>query len=196
MQANSIQESQRFFGPEKVSFPPRNPCHSSSRQSNASDCDVFCVSSCRKKSVPIGVWLATGTFATEKLGDLRLRIFGVVSSWPLICKVASRLAHRTCGNDSRSSCFLAMLCVHSYEDLLGWQILAWILALDRSPKNNQYSAESQANLVQNSVSQWAPNPRPNLHSPVWVGSHRGRPQRGGTNLGVSVPLWPVMRMPG
>ena len=39
---------------------------------------------------------------------------------------------------------------------------------------------------------------PNLHSPVffWVGSNRGRPQRGGTNLGVFVPMWLVMRMPG
>ena len=44
--------------------------------------------------------------------------------------------------------------------------------------------------------QRAPNPRPNLHSPVWVGSKGGRPQRGGTNLGVFVPIWPVMRMPG
>ena len=30
----------------------------------------------------------------------------------------------------------------------------------------------------------------------FVGSTRGRPQRGGTNLGVFVPIWPVMRMPG
>ena len=37
---------------------------------------------------------------------------------------------------------------------------------------------------------------PNLHSPVWVGSKRSRPQRGGTNLGVFVPIWPVMRLPG
>ena len=32
--------------------------------------------------------------------------------------------------------------------------------------------------------QRAPKPRPNLHSPVWVGSSGGRPQRGRTNLGV------------
>ena len=30
---------------------------------------------------------------------------------------------------------------------------------------------------------------PNLHFPVWVGSRRGRPQRGGTNLDMFVPIW-------
>ena len=35
--------------------------------------------------------------------------------------------------------------------------------------------------------QRAPNPQPKLHSPVWVGLMGGRPQRGGTNLGVFVP---------
>ena len=34
--------------------------------------------------------------------------------------------------------------------------------------------------------------RPNLHSPVWVGSNGGCPKRGGTNLGVFVPIWPVI----
>ena len=37
-----------------------------------------------------------------------------------------------------------------------------------------------------------PNPQPNLHSPVQAGSNGGRPQRGGTNLGVFVPVWPVI----
>ena len=32
---------------------------------------------------------------------------------------------------------------------------------------------------------------PNLHSPVWVGPKGGHPQRGGSNLGVFVPIWPV-----
>ena len=36
----------------------------------------------------------------------------------------------------------------------------------------------------------------NLHSPVRVGPEGGRPWRGGTNLVVFVPIWPVMRMPG
>ena len=40
--------------------------------------------------------------------------------------------------------------------------------------------------------QRAPNPQPNLHSSVWVGSNGGRPQRGGTHLGVFVPIWPVI----
>ena len=39
------------------------------------------------------------------------------------------------------------------------------------------------------VNQWSPNPQPNLHSPVWVGSNGGHPQREGTNLGVLVPLY-------
>ena len=42
-----------------------------------------------------------------------------------------------------------------------------------------------------SAFQRAPNPRPNLHSPVGVGSRRGCPQRGGTRLGDFVPIWPV-----
>ena len=33
---------------------------------------------------------------------------------------------------------------------------------------------------------------PNLHSPAGVQSSGGRPQRGGTNLGVFVPRWPVI----
>ena len=33
---------------------------------------------------------------------------------------------------------------------------------------------------------------PNLHSPVWVGVKGGRPRRGSTNLGVFVPIWPVI----
>ena len=35
--------------------------------------------------------------------------------------------------------------------------------------------------------------RPNLHSPVWVVSNGGHPQREGTNLGVFVPIWLVLR---
>ena len=38
------------------------------------------------------------------------------------------------------------------------------------------------------IVQRAPNPQPNLHSPFWAGSNGGRPQRGGTNLGVFVPV--------
>ena len=34
---------------------------------------------------------------------------------------------------------------------------------------------------------------PNLHSPVWVGSNGCHPQREGTNLGVFVPIWLVVR---
>ena len=34
---------------------------------------------------------------------------------------------------------------------------------------------------------------PNLHSPVWVGPSGGHPRREGTNLGVFVPIWLVLR---
>ena len=44
--------------------------------------------------------------------------------------------------------------------------------------------------------QRAPNPPEFAQPHLSVGSKRGRPQRGGTNLGVFVPIWPVMRMPG
>ena len=40
--------------------------------------------------------------------------------------------------------------------------------------------------------QRAPNPQPNLHSPVWV-AKGGHPQREGTNLGVFVPRRLVLR---
>ena len=43
--------------------------------------------------------------------------------------------------------------------------------------------------------QRAPDP-PEVAQPRLGRVKRGRPQRGGTNLGVFVPIWPIMRMPG
>ena len=42
--------------------------------------------------------------------------------------------------------------------------------------------------------QRAPNPK--FAQPRLSRVNGSRPQRGGTNLGVFVPVWPVMRMPG
>ena len=45
---------------------------------------------------------------------------------------------------------------------------------------------AEKNLQKN---QRALNPHPNLHSPIWVGSKGGRPQRGGTNMVVRLFLY-------
>ena len=52
----------------KSVLAPRKPCDFSLRRKIASDCDFS-----KGKNVPAAVWLATGTFATENCGDLRLR---------------------------------------------------------------------------------------------------------------------------
>ena len=69
-------------------------------------------------------------------------------------------------------------------------------------KNATYTQRSPHNVFENVVAwraclgKWAAlgelQTHPNLHSPVWVGSTPGRPQRGGANLGVFVAIWPVM----
>ena len=60
----------------------------------------------------------------------------------------------------------------------------------RAPNPRKHSAK--CHIGRPGKIQRAPNPPPNLHSPVWVGSKGGRPQRGGTNSGVFVPIWPVI----
>ena len=60
------------LGPESALSPHREPCDVFLRRKVASDCDIFCDFSTTKRA-PTAVWLATGTFATENQGGLRLR---------------------------------------------------------------------------------------------------------------------------
>ena len=69
-----MKRSQRFFGPQKCPPPPRKLCDSSLRRKIASDCKFLQIF--KEKSVPIAVWLATGTFATKNSRRCAIAILG------------------------------------------------------------------------------------------------------------------------